>query len=299
MIQINSCTFVNIHKNTITLSMSTLNCKGKILDLTVPKVMGIINITPDSFFEGYRDQSNDQIIGMARNMLFQGAAILDIGGQSTRPGSARISASEEISRVIPVIKSLHQHLPDAILSIDTYYSEVAKMAVEAGASVINDISSGEFDKNMIELVSKLNVPYICMHIQGTPETMQNAPDYTDVVKEILEFFIKKVSDCKKAGIKDIIIDPGFGFGKNINHNFQLLKELNVFNVIDCPILVGLSRKGMIYKSIGASPADALNGTTVVNTLALHNGASILRVHDVKEAVESIKLYELYKNAAPL
>ncbi len=277
--------------------MCTINFKGKIMDLSTPVVMGIINITPDSFYKGYLDHSHEDIIGLARNMIVQGASILDIGGQSTKPGSSRITVKEELNRVIPVIESLHEHFPETILSIDTYYSEVAAFSVKAGASVVNDISSGELDKNMISTVGHLNVPYIAMHMQGTPETMQQNPLYINVVKEVIEYFILKKQECIRAGIKDIILDPGFGFGKTNEHNYKLLRELNTLNILDCPVLAGVSRKGMIYKTLGISPSEALNGTTVANTMALMNGAKILRVHDVKEAVETITIFNTYKNAA--
>lgn len=274
--------------------MSTINARGKIIDLTTPVVMGILNMTPDSFYKGYLDDSMENIIGLARNMIFQGAVILDVGGQSTRPGSSRISAEEELSRVLPVIKALHATMPDAMISIDTYYSEVAAKAVESGASMVNDISAGNLDGNMISVVAKLKVPYIAMHMQGTPENMQQNPTYDNVTKEALEFFIQKVDECKNAGITDIIIDPGFGFGKTNQHNFQLLKSLSSFDMLDCPVLAGVSRKGMIYKTIGNTAQEALNGTTAANMLALMNGAKILRVHDVKEAAETVSIFNAYQ-----
>ena len=277
--------------------MCTINFKGKIMDLSTPVVMGIINITPDSFYKGYLDHSHEDIIGLARNMIVQGASILDIGGQSTRPGSERITIKEELSRVIPVIESLYHHFPETILSVDTYYSEVAALSVKAGASMVNDISAGNLDENMISTVGHLNVPYVAMHIQGTPETMQQNPQYSNVVKEVIEYFILKKQACTEAGIKDLIIDPGFGFGKTNEHNYELLRELNTLTILDCPVLAGVSRKGMIYKTLGISPSNALNGTTVANTMALMNGAKILRVHDVKEAVETITIFNAYKNAA--
>ncbi len=277
--------------------MCTINFKGKIIDLNSPIVMGILNITPDSFFKGYLDYTHEDILGLARNMMIQGATILDIGGQSTRPGSIRISAEEEIKRVIPVIETLHHHFPDVILSIDTYYSEVAGIAVQSGVSIVNDISAGELDNNMISTVGHLNVPYIAMHMQGTPETMQQNPNYHHVVNEVIDYFISKKQDCIQAGIKDIILDPGFGFGKTNEHNYTLLRELSALNILDCPILAGVSRKGMIYKTLGVSASEALNGTTVANTMALMNGAKMLRVHDVKEAVEAITIFKAYKNAA--
>jgi dihydropteroate synthase len=273
--------------------MYTLNCKGKLLVMDKPLVMGIINITPDSFYEGHLDKNIESITQLASAMLAAGAAILDIGGQSTRPGSKRITADEEIKRVLPVIKAIKKNNPEAIISIDTYQSKVAIEAVAAGASVVNDISAGNMDDNMLSIAADLKVPFIAMHIKGTPETMQDNPQYDNVVKEVLDFFIKKIDECKKAGINDVIIDPGFGFGKTIEHNFQLLKHLQVFSMLDKPVLAGLSRKGTIYKTLSVTAAEALNGTTCLNTIALLNGANILRVHDVKEAVEAIKLLQVY------
>jgi len=273
--------------------MYTLNCKGKILNLQTPQVMGILNLTDDSFYEGYLHESKDQLIERAGSMISAGAAILDIGGQSTRPKSTRISAIDEAHRVLPAIDNMLQHFPDAIISIDTYYSEVAIKAVEAGASIVNDISGGNMDPLMISTVGRLSVPYICMHMQGRPETMQENPAYEDVTREVIEFFIQKKQECLKAGIKDLIIDPGFGFGKTIQHNFSLLKNLAAFKILDLPVLAGLSRKSTISKTLNITAAEALNGTTVLNTIAIMNGASILRVHDVKEAIEVVKLVEAY------
>ena len=276
--------------------MLTLNCKGKIISLERPLIMGILNATPDSFFEGHLNDSNDTIIKRVGQMIADGADIIDIGGQSTKPGSERVELEDEKKRVIPVIDLIHQHYPECIISVDTYYSKVAELAVQIGASIVNDISAGNFDKDMIELVGKLKVPYICMHMQGTPETMQNNPQYQNITKEVIDFFCEKIQECKKANIQDIIIDPGFGFGKTIEHNFKLLREMEVLKILKLPILAGLSRKGMIYKSLNTSANEALNGTSILNTLALNNGASILRVHDVKEAREAVALFQLYKNA---
>ena len=276
--------------------MDSINCKGKLLSLDEPVVMGIINATPDSFYQGHLPLSIDEILLLAGKMISDGAAILDIGGQSTKPGSERISAQQETDRILPVIESIHAAFPQTILSVDTYQSAVAKVAVDAGASIVNDISAGNMDEDMLTTVAALQVPYICMHMQGTPATMQKNPVYTDVVKEVLDFFILKITECTAAGIKDIIIDPGFGFGKTVEHNFQLLKHLPVFGITNKPVLVGLSRKSVINKTLGIKAADALNGTTVLNSMALMNGASILRVHDVKEAKEAIALYNAYKKA---
>jgi len=276
--------------------MFTLNCKGKLLTIEQPLVMGIINATPDSFYKGDLKAGFQKIVEKAGKMIMEGADIIDIGGQSTRPGSIRISASEEIQRVIPVIDSIVTNYPQIILSIDTYYSQVAEAAIKAGASIVNDISAGSLDPEMINCVSSLNVPYICMHMKGTPENMQNNPTYEDLIKEVLDFFIDKIDQCKRAGIKDLVIDPGFGFGKTIHQNFILLKQLSVFKILDQPILAGLSRKSMIYKTLGIDVSEALNGSAVLNTIALQQGASILRVHDVKEAKEAVTLFTAFDKA---
>lgn len=274
--------------------MYTLNCKGKLLLIEKPLVMGIVNATPDSFYDQYPQKGLDAIIALADKMVNEGVDILDIGGQSTRPGSERLSAEEEMARVLPVIQILIEKYPDIILSIDTYHSKVASAAVKAGVSVVNDVSAGNMDNAMLSTVATLQVPYICMHMKGTPETMQQNATYEDVVKEVLDFFIQKIADCTRAGIKDIIIDPGFGFAKTIQHNFILLKNLAVFKMLDKPILAGISRKSTVYKTLNITADEALNGTTVLNTLAILNGASILRVHDVKQAKETIQLLGRYK-----
>jgi dihydropteroate synthase len=273
--------------------MFTLNCKGRLLVIEKPLVMGIINITPDSFFTGSRHEGTDAVLQKAEQMLKDGATILDIGGQSTRPGSEKLSKEDELKRVLEPIRAIHQNFPDAFISIDTYYSLVAGEAIAAGASIVNDISAGTMDEKMIETVAALNVPYVLMHMQGTPQTMQQHPQYEDVAKEVLDFFIRKKDELLKAGITDIIIDPGFGFGKTIAHNFELLRHLSVFNMLNCPLLLGISRKSTIYKTLGVTADEALNGTTVLNTIGLVNGASILRVHDVKEAAEAVKLFDAY------
>ena len=273
--------------------MYTLNCKGKLLVIEKPLVMGIINATPDSFYNQHLHNESNAILALAEKMINEGAAILDIGGQSTRPLSERITAGEEMKRVLPVIQLLHEKYPEIILSIDTYHSKVAAEAVNAGASIVNDISAGNMDEEMIATVATLQVPYICMHMKGSPENMQQNASYENVVQEVLDFFIKKIADCTAAGIKDIIIDPGFGFGKTIADNFTLLKNLDVFAMLQKPILAGLSRKATIYKTLDITANEALNGTTVLNTIALLNGGSIVRVHDVKEAKEAIQLLDSY------
>lgn len=270
--------------------MFTLNCKGRMLVVDKPLVIGIINATPDSFYSGSRFKGVDAIVDIAEKMLNDGADILDIGGQSTRPGSEQISAEEEAERVIPAIRAIADNFPKAFISVDTYYSKVAKAAVDAGVSIVNDISAGSFDNKMIETVAALKVPYILMHMKGTPQTMQQNAVYENVTREVLDFFIAKTHELKQAGIIDVIIDPGFGFAKTIEQNFELLKNLSVFKMLDKPILLGVSRKSTIYKTLGKTAEEALNGTTVLNTIGLMNGASILRVHDVKEAKEAVTLF---------
>lgn len=276
--------------------MKAINCKGKLLSLDEPVVMGIINVTPDSFYEGYLALHADDILSLAGRMINDGAAILDIGGMSTKPGSQPVSVQEEIDRLLPVITSISKTFPAAIISVDTYRSQAAKAAVDAGAAIVNDISGGKMDKEMIQTVAALKVPYICMHMKGTPENMQQNPVYENVVTEVLDFLIERTETCKAAGITDVILDPGFGFGKTIEHNFQLLKNLRSFSITGMPVLAGLSRKSSICKTLGCGPADALNGTTVLNTIALMNGANIVRVHDVKQAREAVLLYNAYKKA---
>lgn len=270
--------------------MFTLNCKGKLISFSDPVVMGIINITPDSFYEGSRTTKTDDALKLAERMIREGAGILDVGGQSTRPGSRRLPANEEMARVLPVIELISKKFNNIPLSIDTYNSIVARSAVNAGASIINDISSGNMDTAMLPLAAELGVPYICMHMKGTPENMQIDPVYENISLEVLDFFIAKIDQCKRAGINDVIIDPGFGFGKNIDHNFQLLKNMSVLKMLGKPVMAGLSRKSTIYKILGVTANEALNGTTALNMIALQNGANLLRVHDVKEAVETVKLY---------
>lgn len=276
--------------------MYTLNCKGRLLLIEKPVVMGILNITPDSFYSGSRLQQMDEIVQKAEQMITEGATILDIGGQSTRPGSMRLSAAEELERVLPVILEIKQRFPDSFLSIDTYHAQVAKETVEAGVDIVNDISAGNMDEQMLLTVAALQVPFIAMHMQGTPETMQQHPQYENVTVEVADYFIQKIAACKAAGIKDLMIDPGFGFGKTIAHNFQLLKQLEALQMFHVPVLAGLSRKSTIWKTLHITPEEALNGTTVLNTIAVTKGASVLRVHDVKEAMEVIRLYDALSNA---
>ena len=274
----------------------TLNCKGKLLSLEHPVIMGVLNITPDSFFDGGKFSDEKEMLSHAEQMLNEGAAIIDVGGMSSRPGAEEVSTEEELKRTIPNIQKIISRFPDAIISIDTYRSEVAEETVAAGASIINDISAGRMEKDFIETVARLNVPYILMHSQGTPQTMQVNPQYENVVMEVIHFFKEKLFLLQEAGITDIILDPGFGFGKNVEHNFSLLKHLAEFRLFGCPLMAGVSRKSMINKVLKTTPATALNGTTVLNTLALANGASILRVHDVKEAKQAIELWKQYDAA---
>jgi dihydropteroate synthase len=251
--------------------------------------MGIINATPDSFYEGSRFTGRDEILEQAEKMIAEEVDIIDIGGQSTRPGSTPVSPEEELERVIEGIEAMHNNFPNLIISIDTYYSSVAKEAVQHGASIVNDISAGSIDEGMLPTVAQLNVPYVVMHMKGTPETMQHEAHYDNVTRDVLDFFIRKKYECNKAGIHDVILDPGFGFAKTIDHNFALLKNISPFKILQVPVLVGISRKSFVYKVLGVDKDDALNGTTVLNTIALMNGANILRVHDVKAAREVVKL----------
>lgn len=270
--------------------MFTLNCRGKLLAAKHPLIMGIINVTPDSFYEGSRCDDADAVFRQTERMLKDGADIIDIGAQSTRPQSQLISMEEELTRLTGIVDVVTDKFPEAIFSIDTFYSKVAGICVAAGASIINDVSGGQMDAGMLETAAKLGVPFVCMHMRGTPQTMQHLNDYDDVTKTVLDYFITRTEKFKAAGIKDVIIDPGFGFSKNIKQNFQLLNNLDKLKMLDRPILVGLSRKSTIYKTLGVTAGESLNGTTVMNTVALMKGASILRVHDVKEAKECITLF---------
>lgn len=281
-------------KNTVLPVQTTLQAKGRLLDISTPVVMGILNATPDSFYNLGRDSDTDSILRNAERMLNEGAAILDIGGASTKPGSTIIAADEELKRVLPAIEALNNHFPEAWLSVDTYHSKVATEAVLAGASIINDVSSGSIDSNIIATVAQLQVPYIAMHMQGTPATMQQNPLYNNVTQDILDYLKEMVDKCEAAGIKDIIIDPGFGFGKTLEHNYELLRNMHTMHIIGKPVLAGISRKGMIWKVLDTNPDGALNGTTALHMVALQQGANILRAHDVKEATETIKLYKWLK-----
>jgi dihydropteroate synthase len=274
--------------------MFTLNCKGVLLSIDVPIVMGIINTTPDSFFAGSRMQALDAVVSRAEQMILEGAAILDLGGQSTRPGSAPVSAEEEAERVIPAVEAVHRKFPGQLISIDTFYASVARQAIAAGASIVNDVSAGSLDEDMISTVAELGVPYVLMHMPGTPQNMQDHPPYKNVTLEVFDFLSFKIAELRQAGINDIIVDPGFGFGKNAAENFRLLQGLSFFQQLDKPLMVGLSRKATVYKTLGVGAGEALNGSTVLHTIALLNGATILRVHDVKEAMETIRLVGAYQ-----
>lgn len=274
--------------------MFTLNCKGTLITLEHPVVMGIINATPDSFFGGSRAATASAALIKAENMINDGAFILDIGGQSTRPGSVQIGANEELDRVVPIIEEVKKAFPNTLISVDTYHPTVSTAAVSAGADIVNDISGGRFFEDMLSTVASLNVPYICMHSRGTIETMHEKPQSNNIITELLDYFIERINACTQAGIKDIIVDPGFGFGKTIPDNFTLLKEMEAFQILRKPLLLGVSRKSSIYQTLKITPEESLNGTTVLNTVGLMNKAMILRVHDVKEAIQAIQLYQMMK-----
>jgi dihydropteroate synthase len=279
----------------MTNSQFQINCKGKLLSLDIPIVMGIINATPDSFYEHSRQPSVDKALELAEKHLLAGASILDIGGYSSKPGAENVSVEEELNRVIPVVSEILQRFPKTIISVDTFRSQVAQKALEAGATIINDISAGEMDEQMFDLVIAAKVPYIMMHMQGTPQTMQINPTYADVVQEVTFYFSKKVAYLQSKGVADIMLDLGFGFGKTIEHNYTLLNQMEHFHLFNLPILAGVSRKSMLYKPLEISAIEALNATTVAHTIALLKGAKILRTHDVKEAVEAIKITQLTTN----
>ena len=270
----------------------TININGQLMDLSIPKVMGIVNLTPDSFFEGSRAQTDVQVAERVRQLLTEGADMLDVGAYSSRPGADNLPVEEEMRRLREGLSALRKEAPDAIVSVDTFRADVAKMCIEEyGVSIINDIAGGELDSNMFATIARAHVPYIIMHMQGTPQNMQQAPHYEDVLKEVMLHLAKKVRTLQEMKVNDIILDPGFGFGKTVAHNFELLAHLNEFDIFQLPLLVGVSRKSMIYKTLGITPAEALNGTTALHTIALSKGANILRVHDVKEAVETIRLWQ--------
>ena len=267
----------------------TINCKGKLIDLSTPKVMGVLNLTPDSFYDGGKFRSSSDILRQTEKMLTEGATFIDVGGYSSRPGADDVSLEEETRRVISVIELLVKTFPQILISIDTFRSVVARKSVDAGACIINDISAGHRDKKMLDTVAELSVPYIMMHSRGTPKTMQKQTTYQNLIKDILFYFSERIEKARQLGIVDLIIDPGFGFAKTIEQNFELLSKLELLKIVDLPTLIGMSRKSMIYKTLDTTSENALNGTSVLNTIALTKGAQILRVHDVKEAIECIKL----------
>ena len=268
----------------------TINCKGRLLDLNSPKVMGILNVTPDSFYDGGKYKDELEILNQVETMLNDGATIIDVGGYSSRPGGKEIKINEEISRVVPVVELILNKFPETLISIDTFRSKVAQKSIVAGASIVNDISAGHLDSDMLSTVGKLGVPYIMMHMRGNPKTMQNQTQYEDLVKEINSYFAERISKAHEHKIIDIIIDPGFGFAKTLEQNFELLNKFELLQIVGKPILAGVSRKSMIYKTLDTSSEKALNGTTALNMLALQKGAKILRVHDVKEAMECVTLF---------
>jgi dihydropteroate synthase len=276
--------------------MWTLNARGKLLTLDRPVIMGILNRTEDSFYAGSRVADDDALMRQASALLADGADWLDIGGQSTRPGAETVGEDEELRRVVDAVGRLHREWPELVLSVDTWHARVAAMAVGAGASIVNDVSGGQVDPAMLETVGRLRVPYICMHMRGTPATMNREAQYENVVTAVLDFFIARIEACRRAGIRDVILDPGFGFAKTAVHNFQLLHQLPVLRICGRPLLLGVSRKSTIYRTLGLSPEEALNGSTVLHTLGLLHGADILRVHDPKEAREVVVLLEAYKRA---
>lgn len=267
----------------------TINCKGNLIDLTSPKVMGILNITPNSFFDGGKYADENSVLQQVEKMLVDGATFIDVGAYSSKPNAEFVSEDEEITRLLPVIELVLKNFPETLISVDTFRANVARKSVENGACIINDISAGSLDENMMQTVANLQVPYIMMHMKGNPQTMQSLAQYENIVKEMLFYFSEKVAQARSLGINDLIIDPGFGFAKTLEQNFEVMNKLELFQMLELPLLVGVSRKSMIYKTLETSAEFALNGTTVLNTIALQKGAKILRVHDVKEAMECVKL----------
>lgn len=273
-----------------------INVNGSLLDLSQPRVMGILNVTPDSFYAGSRTQTEAEIVRRVKQIVSEGAAIVDIGAYSSRPNADNVSAREEMERLRMGLKILFEIQPDAVVSVDTFRADVARMCVEEyGVAIINDIAAGEMDANMFHTVAALNVPYIMMHMQGTPQSMQQHPHYDNLLKEVFLYFARKVQQLRDLGVKDIILDPGFGFGKTMEHNYELLSHLEEFRIFELPLLVGVSRKSMIYRLLDITPQEALNGTTVLDTICLLKGADILRVHDVKEAVETVRIVQAMRN----
>jgi dihydropteroate synthase len=278
------------------LTKNSINCGGQLISLAEPKVMGILNCTPDSFFSESRVGSDRELVNNAKRMLEHGATFIDIGGQSTRPGAEQVSVDEELKRVVPAIKLLLTEFPTALISVDTFYAEVAKQAIDAGAIMVNDVSAGMVDPNMFEEVAKLKVPYVLMHNRGKALANQEAPQYNHLVLDIIQFFVEKVKDLTQWGIPDVILDPGFGFGKSLEQNYALLQQLKQFQILELPLLVGVSRKSMVQRVLDVDASNALNGTSAIHMIALERGARILRVHDVKEAVECIKIFNFARKS---
>lgn len=273
----------------------TINCKGQLVDLTLPKVMGILNVTPNSFFDGGRYKNDSEILLRVEKMLLNGATFIDIGAYSSKPSAEFVSEEEELQRIVPIVQLILEHFPETLISIDTFRSEVAKACIENGAAIINDISAGILDDKMLETIAKYNVPYIMMHMRGTPQTMQTMTNYDNIIKEILFYFSERIAQARSLGINDLIVDPGFGFAKTLEQNYEILQKMELFQMLELPLLAGVSRKSMIYKTLHSSAEEALNGTTVLNTIALTKGAKILRVHDVREAIECVTLFNKINN----
>lgn len=272
----------------------TINCKGNLIDLATPKVMGILNITPNSFYDGGKFQEESVVLNQVEKMLNEGATFIDIGAYSSKPNAEFVSEEEELQRILPVLQQIIKQFPEVILSIDTFRAEVAKQCVLNGAALINDISAGHLDEKMLPTIAELQVPYIMMHMKGNPQTMQSLAHYDDIVKEMIYYFSERIFEARKLGINDLIVDPGFGFAKTLEQNYEVMQKLDIFKQLELPLLVGISRKSMIYKTLETSAQEALNGTTFLNSIALEKGANILRVHDVKEAVECVKLFGMMK-----
>ncbi|MEZ4945231.1 MAG: dihydropteroate synthase [Cyclobacteriaceae bacterium] len=281
-------------QNKVFSSNKTLNVGGRLIHFDSPKIMGILNITPDSFFDGGKYKDEKSILQLVEKMITDGADFIDVGGYSSRPGAKDVTQEEELERVLSVIKVIVKNFPESILSIDTFRSEVARQAIEEGALMVNDISGGALDNKMFDLIARHHIPYILMHMKGTPQTMKSMAEYENLISEMLDYFHPRLHQLHQMGVADIMIDPGFGFAKTIAHNFELLKQLELLKILNKPMVIGLSRKSMIWKTLDTNPENALNGTTVLNTIALLKGASILRIHDVKEAVEAVKLTNFVK-----
>ncbi|MFV5700044.1 dihydropteroate synthase [Flavobacterium sp. ZT3R17] len=268
----------------------TINCKGQLIDLSTPKVMGILNVTPNSFFDGGKYKNDNEILSRVEKILIDGATFIDLGAYSSKPSAEFVSEEEEISRIVPAIDLILKKFPETIISIDTFRAEVAKASIESGAAIINDIAAGNLDEKMFDIIAKYNVPYIMMHMRGNPQTMQTLTNYGDIVKEMVFYFSERIAKARSFGINDLIIDPGFGFAKTLEQNYEVFQKMELFNLLELPMLIGISRKSMIYKTLNSNAEQALNGTTVLNSLALTKGAKILRVHDVKEAMECVTLF---------